>query len=402
MAAQSNFYSVISVRPEDSQIDFYSSVGRDKNNLKLDTKNYKARFNDEEFYQEFARCLREYAMSNPSYAGKSSFVTVILPDWLISTSTFNIPGVNRKSTENLFKVSYEGTFKNNREFKMNQLTVMQNKQYATIAVAVIRQKLMQDIYTACSGSNMFASILTSRSNCIVSGALQLNNKLKNETFILLDIRESASKIIYTTKGVTLGCIDLPFGSSILRETKPVAENMLFNHPVAELAVINAKEKAKAKQLTIAAGEEQTLEGEEGGEDVSLFDETPAQQSARTITQTVKVLPKKTPRNLPKWMQRPIPETPEGVAAENFRIFVKYVLEFIRGNERLTTIAQPGAVYVNMPEDLIYLIDEANKEEAENKIKFASLGLNREKPQIKDHLELYGGLFASQFSSLNNF
>ena len=97
-----------------------------------------------------------------------------------------------------------------------------------------------------------------------------------------------------------------------------------------------------------------------------------------------------------------PETPEGVAAENFRIFVKYVLEFIRGNERLTTIAQPGAVYVNMPEDLIYLIDEANKEEAENKIKFASLGLNREKPQIKDHLELYGGLFASQFSSLNNF
>ena len=105
MAAQSNFYSVISIRPENSQIEFYSSVGREKSNLKLDAKSYKARFNDEEFYSEFSRCLSDYAKSNPSYAGKSAFVTVLLPDWLISTSTFNIPGVNRKSTENLFKVA---------------------------------------------------------------------------------------------------------------------------------------------------------------------------------------------------------------------------------------------------------------------------------------------------------
>ena len=35
--------------------------------------------------------------------------------------------------------------------------------------------------------------------------------------------------------------------------------------------------------------------------------------------------KKTPRKLPMFMQRPIPDTPEGIAQENFRVFAKWAL-----------------------------------------------------------------------------
>ena len=401
--AKNGFSTVISIQPQDNAFAFYSAVGRDKDSLKYSVKNYRSRYFDEEFFAEFARCLGEYAAANPSYAGKSAFVTVLLPNAQIATDSFNIPGTNRKNVDSLFKVSTEVTYSNLAELKMNQLTVKQNKQYSTIAVSLIRQKTVQDIYTACSGSNMFANILSSVTSAAVCGAASLNPKLKSETALLLDIKEKSTMMAFTNKGVMLGGFDLPFGWDILHSAKPVAENMLFNHDVAELAVLNAKEKAKAKQLTMMGGGEQPPEGAEGGEEnVSLTLDPTTQQAARQINTTIKTLPRKTPRVLPKWMQRPLPETPEGVAYENFRIFMKYALEFLRANRRLTEIAQAETVYVNFPAEFEYLIDMANGEEEENKIKFASLGLKKEKSIITEHLELYGGLFADQFGSLNNF
>jgi len=386
--------------PDESVIAFYSAVGKDKASIKHTVKSYKARFADEEFYKEFARCLREYAAANPSYAGKNAFVTVLLPDGLINTATFNIPGVNKKNTENLFNVAYEGTYKNSKELKMNHYAVAQNKQFSTIAIAVIRQKLVQEIYTACTGSNMFASILTFSANACVNGALSLVPKLKNENFILLDIKESRSTLAFVNKGLTLGCYDLPFGWELLNQSKPAAENMLFSHSVAELAVVNAKEKAKAKQLsTMEADTSQALEQDENAEGgLSQEAENPA---ARQISQ-IKTLPKKVPRALPKWMQREYENTPEAIAYENFRIFVKWALEFRRANRRLCEIAEPTKVYINMPEQFEYLLDKVSEEEEQNKIKFVSLDINKEKDVIREHIELYGGLFAGQLNSLNNF
>ena len=403
---KNGFSTVISIVPNDNMICFYSAVGQDESSIKYQVKNYKSRFFDEEFFGEFARCLNEYATANPSYAGKSAFVTVLLPNTLISTTSFNIPGVNKRNTENLFKVSVEGIYPNLKELKMNRTTVKQNKQYSTIAVSLIRQKLVQDIYTACSGCSMFANVLCTQAAATANALLDLNPKLKNSTFLFTDIREATTLLCYVSKGLMLGCLDLPFGWDILTKPKPVAENMLFSHDVAELAVINAKEKAKAKQLTMMGGdeaakqaaEETTESSGEEGEESSLAAGSPAERQIATI----KTLPKKMPRTLPKWMQRPIPETQEGVAYENFRIFVKYVLEFLRANNRLTAIAQPDCVYVNMPQEFLYLLDKTNEEEAENKIKFASIGLEKVKPIITEHLDLYGGFAATQFGSINNF
>ena len=402
--AKNGFTTVISIKPRDKQIVFYSAVGRDKNTLKMDVKSIKARFFDDEFYEEFTRCLTEYANSNPSYAGKSAYVTVLVPDYLISTTSFNIPGINKKNTMNLFNVALESNYANFRELRMNNLMVKQNKQYATFCVALIRQKLLQGIYSACSSCNMFANILTYEASACGSAAASLNGKVANDACLLLDIKETESTLAFLNKGIVIGNIDLPFGWDIMKQPKVVAENMLFSHDVAELAVINAKEKAKAKQLTMMGGDnQQTDESGSGidGDGGLLTDAAPAAPE-RQLNQTVKTLPKKTPRVLPKWMQRPVPDTQEGFAFENFRIFEKYVLEFIRANSRLTAIKEPSSVYVNMPEEFEYIYELVNQEIDENKIKFEDLGIKKEKPIIKEHLELYGGLCADQFGTLNNF
>lgn len=399
------FTTVISIRMHDKSVRFYSAVGNDKGSIQMDSKPFKAKPFTDEFYREFTKFLTDYSASKPSYAGKAAKVTILVPDGLVMTDSVNIPGVNRKSLENLTNVAIQARYHNLAELRYNKFVSASNKQYSTINLVVIRQKLLQGLYTCCSGSNMFANVLTFESNAIVDGAIALNGKLKNGTYVLVDIKEGYSRICYVVKGTTVGCYDLPFGFGILHDNKLVAENMLFDHPVAELAVINAKEKAKAKQLTMAGGDAAAESADAEPQEAENFDaEISFSNDQNTVQRAVqiKTLPKKTPRVLPKFMQRPVPESPEGFEAENFRIFVKWTLEFINGNARLKEMGAVDTVYVNMPPRFDHLYDTVNLEKEENGVTFVSLGLDKEKDLVARHLELYGGLYAAQYNQNNNF
>lgn len=400
------FTTVICIRMHDKSVRFYSAVAGDKGSIQMESKPFKAKPFTDEFYREFGKFLTDYSTAKPSYAGKAAKVTILVPDCLVLTDSVNIPGVNRKSLDNMTTVAIEARYRNLAELRYNKYVSASNKQYSTVNMVVVRQKLLQGLYTCCSAANMFANVLTFESNAIVDGAMALNGKLKGGTYLLADIKEGYSRLAYVVKGNTVGCFDLPFGFGILHDNKLVAENMLFDHPTAELAVVNAKEKAKAKQLTMAGGDA-AAENPEGAEpqEADNFDaEISFSNESNTVQRTVqiKTLPKKTPRVLPKFMQRPIPETPEGYQYENFRIFVKWILEFIGGNPRLKEMGTVETVYVNMPPRFDHLYDAVNLEKEENGVVFQSLGLDKEKDIIARHLELYGGLFAAQYNQNNNF
>ena len=200
---------------------------------------------------------------------------------------------------------------------------------------------------------------------------------------------------------------MSFGYDILKKDKLTAENMLFDHSSAELMVLNAKEKAKAKELTMMSGDAAAqMANETVRDDQDAKESDEAFSSADSINaqrQTqIKTLPRKTPRVLPKYMQRPVPEDHEGIVYENFRYFIKWTLDLIRANDRLTAISPFEAVYVNMPKEFDFLIDKTNEEMHENKVRFASAGFNKDKQPIYENPEMYGGFFVNQFNRQNNF
>ena len=99
------------------------------------------------------------------------------------------------------------------------------------------------------------------------------------------------------------------------------------------------------------------------------------------------------------MLRDIPETPEGIAYENFRIFIKWALTLIDSNKKLTELGAPEFVSVNIPDDLSFLIDMANEETCggEGAISFSILPTAQAAPIVSANLELYGGLFSKQIN-----
>ena len=108
--------------------------------------------------------------------------------------------------------------------------------------------------------------------------------------------------------------------------------------------------------------------------------------------------KRVNRKLPKFMQRPEPQSANEFVYENFRIYIKWALELVRNNTEIFALGVPDSVVVNLPKQFSSLFP----------INFAGTGVeftplaHLESADISDNLELYGALYAKKFNKPNNF
>lgn len=425
--AKSSFTTVITVDPSESIVSFSYMSDGNAATLTRETKKCKTKLFDEEFFQTFTKLVTEYSMEHPS--AQAANVTLVLPDRAVATDVLSIPTLRRKQIEESLVYAINDMYKNHNDLKINRYMLMQNKQYTSFALSMIQSSLITSFYTVFSTCKMIPQAITYASNSSVNAAISFNPKLNGSTFMLMDIKSSYTRISFVAKGTTCGFYTLPFGYSILERNRLAAEDMLFDHSQAELLVLNAKEKAKTKQLTMMGNDnssqiaqemidEQEAEAKakqkELQEDKDEFDEeedyeeetttdvfTASAAASRTST-VIKTLPKKQPRKLPKFMLRPAPHSDEEYAFENFRIFVKWALNLIQSNRRMIWQTKPDCVYVNMPEEYRYILDTVNGEKKENGIEFLPLELQGAGKNISDYLEEFGGFYAVNYNTVNNF
>lgn len=286
----------------------------------------------------------------------------------------------------------------------------------------MRKDLLLNVQKTCSDNQINVTNITYASSAATNAAMTLNPKLRNDSYIILDIKEESAKIIIVVKGKTMGFYTLPFGHKILYKTRVAPEDLLFDHSSAELVVLNAKEKAKAKALTMAdeeinteaSTESQTIVVEddedweiepppkpktEDDEDDEIDEELIEEENDLDLVSKNR---KKAPRKLPKFMLRPTPTNREGFMYENFRVFMKWTLEIIASNNNIISLDVPSAVFVNMPEEYNFLYDVINLEVEDNGLPFLPLFPTAQKDIIKKNLELYGGFYTKQLNRFNNF
>ena len=393
--------TVIYIDPRDKSIHYYATP-EGQNRVVHETRNYRTRDFDPEFYSAFSNVLTEFFRKYPP--SKSSATSIVLPDNAFFSDTINLPAMKARNMATSLTNTMNGMYKNRSELTIQTFQALQNKQFAQICLTGVRNVLLNDIKAACTAAHLVAQNVTFAAEATAIGLVTLNAKLKNDVFLFMDVKETFTRLVYVFKGRAVGSTMLPFGYEIISRPKPVAEDMLFDHPVAELAVLNAREKAKAKTLTVmdegsdAAAMAEGAEGEEG----STLGSGEQTNAINRIDTTIKVLPKKVPRRLPKFMQRPIPETSEEMANENFRVFVKWALCFLGGNERLAALGGVPTVYINMPKEFEPVVTAANAEKAENGVEFVIPDIGKQDDTVARQLEMYGGLFVTKGKSHNIF
>lgn len=382
---------VIAIDAATDTVHFYNAPGSGRRDNHMTAACSCQNFG-EEFIEKFGKILKTYRQKNPTAMGK---VSLVLPDHLFLTDTIDIPAVGKKAMESSLEVAIGAIYKNKNDLKYNTFPLAQNKQFATFGLVGVRKDLAVGLTNICAANQISVQNITFAANAMVNGAMTLNPKLKTGTFALLNIQENNARVALVNKGRTVGALSLPFGHNIFYKTRLAAEDLLFDHAAGELLVLNAKEKAKAKQLTMM-----------GEEVMTDPDDVPKAAPAVETQEEFEVEEgKKGGRKLPKFMLRETPTDREGFIFENFRIFMKWTLEAIASNPAIVALGELDGIYVNMPRDYMFLFGMANAEEEENGVKFLPMmtaaGFETNAAAAKD-LELFGGLYVKQFNKINNF
>lgn len=392
--------AVIWVDTDSQSIHFYADVsGNSPSHL---VANCSSQPFDDAFYEKLGRILKSYKQKNPDVL--LTKVSFLLPDHMFFTDAVTVPALGKKATENSLNLAIGAIYKNKTDLKINTYSLMQNKQSATFGLVGVRKELLSRLNEVCNANQVGIQNVTFVSNAAVNGALAINSKLKNSTFLLLDIKETAARLIFVNKGRTLGSYSLPFGHSSLYKNRLASEDLLFDHSSGELLVLNAKERAKAKQLTIN-GEEVFIDDD--AQDLMQVMELPSELESNDYEEEISYdkPQQKAGRKLPKFMLRDTPADQMGFVFENFRIFMKWTLDLIAGNPDITSLGEIDTVYVNLPRTFNFLYDMANQEQDENKVKFAPLlagaSFDSASAYARD-LELMGGFYVRQYNKINNF
>lgn len=401
--------STVFIDPKIKAIHYYALANGE---IRHEMQSYRSVEFSEDFYRELTSVLQGFlGRYTPASAYSSS---IVLPDSAIVTDTLTIPAMQPKAMKNSVEATLEGLFKNRREMTLRTSCVLQNKQFSVYSITGVQNKLVSSIRAASASAHFPARNISFAAETSAVAVNLLNPKLKGASYLLLDIKNSYTRITYIYKGSALGSALLPFGYEIMERPHVAAEDMLFDHTVAELAVLNARERAKAKALTVIDSDgrevtENDLLGDEEEENLPTSDiEKPAESNENEESQnpfsgndnisvdrsvnTIKVLPKKVPRKLPKNMQRPTPTTQQGFADENFRLFAKWALCFIQDSERFQPLGAIDSVYVNLPGKLTQSVEDFDGEQNGTGVSFFPVGIVNNEANVCENLEMYGGLF----------
>ncbi len=396
--AKSNYSTTVAIDAAHSAFHFYSMHS---GNITHTIKNYGGTLFDTDFFSKFKLAIKDFVTENPAEGIRK--VSAVIPDSAVLTDVIKIPTMKGfGQTKRTLDVTLSSLYRNYSELRLVSSLAMQNKQYTAYSIAAVQKRIASAVYTACSENKLLVDTLTYAANATVSGAVQLNPKLKNASYLLLDLKDTYARFVFVVNGKAVGNYSLPFGLEFLRKPEVVQEDLLFDHTFAELSVLNARETAKSKKLTVLASDTDFEEDEaeefvptdnedadNGADDASVTAMTAADGA---VKQSTPKLFKKKVRKLPKFMQREIPESAEGILYENFRIFEKWALTLIEGNEKLTELGKPEFVCVNIPEDIAPVLDKVNEEAEESGISFTALPHGNADSAVTENLELYGGLF----------
>ena len=387
----------IGIDPHTSMVDFYLIYGNDKGSIRHDKKQYTSALNTDAFYEELKTIAQDYASGSADAA--AAFITLVVPDSFVAMDTVMLPSMKKKHIDDALQATLTGFYKNSEDYVINHVLALQNKQTNVFSVTIAPAAVHKRLVDALTAGGLAPNVITFAANATVNAVDQLLPKTKNSSYLLVDVKHGYSRVVFVAKGRPTGFYSLPFGYSVLRKNKVFSEDELFDHSVAELAVLNAEEKAKAKQLTGVVTEDmnenQQMDAQYGEDEDASVDPTASAGATEFMT-----LPKKK-KSLPKFMLREQPKNEVEFQYENFRLFMKWILLLLQDNDKLQMQGEPEKVLINLPEDMSFLFEAANEEKEENGIEFQQLMLDTDQPEVNENLELFGGFYTGSFNKNNN-
>ena len=386
---------------------------------------FTSRIFTDAFFQEATRLLDDFFEGIPSARHQPAFV--VLPSAAVGLETFNLPNMSRARAQVALDTELKNLYEDRlKTKKINRFLLVQNKDYSIYGAIYFDKTLVSRIYKMLTDVKMIPRLTTYAGNALLDSALGMSARLRGKSFLFADVQKGNTVITLCSKGKTMGTTNLPHGYDILSEEEVFSEYMITDHVAAEIAVINAREAARAKALTQAGADtyaeepaqtqaaevakSETAEdpddedfSEEGGLKAVEEGDAPAAEQEKVKSSKNKIY-RKIPKRYPKFMTREVPQTPEGVLYENFRILLKWMLLYARQAETAEYLSKPEFIVVNLPPKYSHLTEQANEEQKQCGGLLLRPFVPAEKlpEQVRENLDLYGCTYAKHYNANHNY
>ena len=376
----SSLYSVIQIDLMTSSINFYKKTNNGKGEIVEKAEHFSSKFGSDEFFETLKSAVS--INYNKKTDGKTALV---LPDELFFIDTVKLPLIQKKAMENSLGLAVNALYENSAELKYGSFVLSSDKQNANYCVIGIKKDILSKTVKAVEDGGVDISAVTFTSNSAVSGAIALCPKIKNEDFLLADVKADYTRFSLAVNGKTAGFFTVPIGYKGFSENDVVREYEFFDHTVAERVVEMAKAKAKNKKTAVI----KAIETEDEESSVSTAEEETVVVSARYG---------KPAKRYPKFMVRETPTDAKECVYECFRPILKWIDEVLISNEEILSLKRETPIYFNLPSHLSYLVEMAN---AEGDGLYNLLQTSEDKIEMLSKIDLYGG-FSVKKGKVNLF
>ena len=208
----------------------------------------------DEFNEEFKNIFVEYFKTLP--ASHSLACYLVLPDNLVGMDNIALPSMQKAKLFSSLNTHLAKEYKQFRELRFNRYIAGKNRQYVVFYLTSIRKSYLASLYKSMAVNKLFVKSCSYSGNCAVNSVLQFDPSYRRKSFILFDVKADYTHVSVCINGKTAGVTNFKLGTMHLPDDKVLQENMLYDHDVADLAIINAKEKARMKMLTVTGDDEE--------------------------------------------------------------------------------------------------------------------------------------------------
>lgn len=197
---------------------------------------------------------------------------VVLPDDCVGFETFNLPAMSQFKLGAAIDAELNNLYVNmQKTHKVNKCVLKKGRDYNVYGAYYFDKNIVSELNKAIAAARLFPRVTTYSGNALCDGVFGIMPRARGKSFLIADVRRDCTNIAVSVHGKTLGTATIPHGSDLLREDEVQSEYMITDHEVGEIAVINAREIARAKSLTVAIDDdevERELSGMETAEEES--------------------------------------------------------------------------------------------------------------------------------------
>lgn len=364
---------VLQIDPKNNLIQILRSFGDSQKDVVIEKLSCeKELFENKRIFEALDSVLSVYLAESP--ISSQSEVFFVLADTFVSTDVIALPIMPTAKLKTALNAELNKAYPHLETMHISTTVLQKNKKRVVFGVTMISKTTIQDCVLVAKKYGLNLKNISFSSNAVVSGALQLATKLKQDSFLFLNIKETESAITYVVNQKVVCVHTLPFGQNALTDKTAQFLPNFIDSSLAE------KEVFATTHLTV-------------GEEPTFFAGTMDEIEARSFQNFQKN--KKQERLVAEKFLSTF-STHKNILQKNFSMFLRHI-NAVKSIFEHYGLPQPELVVVNLPQNMLDAIQHSGLD-----VPVESLQSLMAQPNLlAEFLDLFGMIYVNKFNPGQN-